>query len=183
MTQPGGRFVRLRCRDNSHAHRRPFAAETAELKFAHRLGFRSMQWMRFDACPATADLAGPANSRESAFTFAVNLRPKRRPSASAFPPSARTTAIRSTRSKHFCASRPAPRHRSGRAHRCANGEWISRRSDRVEHQRARRQSCLLPGRKALASTARLLGTRCSLRAIMASALPSSTARRAHTTCP
>ena len=36
------------------------AAETAELKFAHRLGFRSMQWMRFDACPATADLAGPA---------------------------------------------------------------------------------------------------------------------------
>ena len=39
------------------------AAETAELKFAHRLGFRSMQWMRFDACPATADLAGPATCR------------------------------------------------------------------------------------------------------------------------
>ena len=47
------------------------AAETAELKFAHRLGFRSMQWMRFDACPATADLAGPRPAhRASAFTFA-----------------------------------------------------------------------------------------------------------------
>ena len=50
------------------------AAETAELKFAHRIGFRSMQWMRFDACPATADLPAGSNSiaqgRESAFTFA-----------------------------------------------------------------------------------------------------------------
>ena len=46
------------------------AAEAADLKFAHRLGFRSMQWMRFDACPATADLAGSASSPESAFAFA-----------------------------------------------------------------------------------------------------------------
>ena len=38
------------------------AAEASELTFAHRIGFRSMQWMRFDACPATADLTGGASS-------------------------------------------------------------------------------------------------------------------------
>lgn len=38
------------------------AADPAELKFAHRLGFRSMEWMRFDASPATADLASDAPS-------------------------------------------------------------------------------------------------------------------------
>src|SRR5262245_62062292 len=46
------------------------AAEAADLKSAHRIGFRSMQWMRFDACPATVDLPGGAASRDSAFTFA-----------------------------------------------------------------------------------------------------------------
>jgi sugar phosphate isomerase/epimerase len=46
------------------------AAESAELKFAHRLGFRSMQWMRFDASPATSDLTGAASSCEPALSFA-----------------------------------------------------------------------------------------------------------------
>src|SRR5687768_14849240 len=46
------------------------AADSAELKSAHRLGFRSMQWMRFDTCPATADLNGGASSVEPALRFA-----------------------------------------------------------------------------------------------------------------
>src|SRR5688500_10768090 len=49
------------------------AAEPGELKSAHRLGFRSMQWMRFEASPATADLTGGANSREPAFSFATQF--------------------------------------------------------------------------------------------------------------
>ena len=46
------------------------SADPAELKSAHRLGFGSMQWMRFDACPAAADLIGGASSVEPAFSFA-----------------------------------------------------------------------------------------------------------------
>jgi sugar phosphate isomerase/epimerase len=49
------------------------AADPAELKSAHRLGFRSMQWMRFEASPAAADVVGGANSVEPALQFATQF--------------------------------------------------------------------------------------------------------------
>ena len=94
------------------------AAETAELKFAHRLGFRSMQWMRFDACPATADLAGGRPPIESAFTFAKQF------AAEAQALGIRISAIGAYYRNPLDPKQTdlrvalAPRHRSGRTSVC-----------------------------------------------------------------
>jgi len=50
------------------------AAESSELKSAHRLGLRSVQWMRFEASPAGRDGASSPSALEFATQFAAEAR-------------------------------------------------------------------------------------------------------------